>query len=314
MLRLADSRQDTFCCISTSLIPSLLGAELQPLADLQEQTLDQELPKQDGGENHNPCSLLQPTSSREGTPRPCDSDPVFAGKEDNSSKLPLPKEMWWLLLCIHKQLKQSDSKRALRTKKFAESSKEKCLTNFEGKNTPEETLDRTLPRRCISGTSCSSSSCSSSSSWSVMSLSPERGVLDFPYQRNEEGRACRSALVHRFDLTGFLYYHAGQSLYSSSMWRYPWMRTLVRSVASEVEFKPVENQRSTNMPKYPFSLEKLNQEVSYVKLCLEHGTPIPGSISLHASLMVRWRASTCEGVVRAPQYSSLYLSASVTYQ
>ncbi|KAL8434653.1 hypothetical protein ACSSS7_003051 [Eimeria intestinalis] len=108
VLRLVDSRQDFFCCLAASLMPALLGAELQPLALLGARPLLLE-----ANEDHGSHGDL--TDEREAT----NTDPPEIGasrgekstegmQTDDSgasqlsaTRLPLPKELWWLLLHIH---------------------------------------------------------------------------------------------------------------------------------------------------------------------------------------------------------------------
>ncbi|KAL8275003.1 hypothetical protein Esti_001059 [Eimeria stiedai] len=108
VLRLVDSRQDFFCCLAASLMPALLGAELQPLALLGAKPL---LPEA----SEDPGSLGDLQDEREGTSK--DSAEAVPSKQGehaqgiqtddpgasqlSAAQLPLPKELWWLLLHIH---------------------------------------------------------------------------------------------------------------------------------------------------------------------------------------------------------------------
>lgn len=285
VLRLADSRQDAFCCVSTSVVPSLLGAELQPLADLQEQTLNQQFSNEDDSDGRTPYLLMPLECRKKGFPTVYSDDTDYAGEVDDSSKLPLPKELWWLLLHINKQTQQHDRKRAVRVGNLHGTCKGEYPTNFVGDSGPAEKQDCRPLRHCSAGTSCSSSR--SSSSLSSVSVSPERRALDIPQQHDEKGYLYKSGLVRHFDLTDFLYNEAGLALFSLSMWRYPWMQTCMSS-ARTVEHRHEKSHHGTiSRQGCGYSVGTLNEEMRLLKLCLEYGTPIPSSLTLNVSLMVR---------------------------
>lgn len=122
VLRLEDSRQDFFFCLAASLIPSLLGAELQPLALLGDRPLLPETPPKAAAAAQTPAqpaaAAEEPSAAAAVAPlaqtnqtgakgvtdakqRVQGSDKACGGAEVNSSLLPLPKELWWLLSHLH---------------------------------------------------------------------------------------------------------------------------------------------------------------------------------------------------------------------
>ena len=109
VLRLVDSRQDFFCCLAASLMPALLGAELQPLAMLGKRALlpgAAEDPRGDGHSQQEHDITNKETTSAASTPREREaSHATRSGKaecsEEAASQLPLPKELWWLLMHLH---------------------------------------------------------------------------------------------------------------------------------------------------------------------------------------------------------------------
>lgn len=114
VLRLVDSRQDFFCCLASSLMPALLGAELQPLAMLGRRNL---LGPSDNtfegehtqGKDHSPHldaipEANVPSVGNDGAEAPVRSAEIEAPTE-STSLLPLPKELWWLLMHLHTKAK-----------------------------------------------------------------------------------------------------------------------------------------------------------------------------------------------------------------
>ncbi|KAL8432597.1 hypothetical protein Efla_002829 [Eimeria flavescens] len=112
VLRLVDSRQDFFCCLAASLMPALLGAELQPLAMLGSRPLLPYAPQDASSheQTQQNCEAADRDSTQlEGGSRQKGGSASVAradngGAEDSqqsSSQLPLPKELWWLLMHIH---------------------------------------------------------------------------------------------------------------------------------------------------------------------------------------------------------------------
>ena len=132
VLRLEDSRQDLFFCLAASLMPSLLGAELQPLALLGEQTLlpacvSASAAAAAAAETHAPPAAAASEAAAVGAAAAAASTPsedmhsTLKGDKDlqqkkqknnehtpehaenKSAMLPLPKELWWLLSHLHSQ-------------------------------------------------------------------------------------------------------------------------------------------------------------------------------------------------------------------
>ncbi|KAL8448352.1 hypothetical protein Emed_003882 [Eimeria media] len=111
VLRLVDSRQDFFCCLAASLMPALLGAELQPLALLGPQPLLPEAsedPSTQHGDhqdehkatNKDSAEVVASTQGKAGEGMGVQTDASGASQLP-ATQLPLPKELWWLLLHIH---------------------------------------------------------------------------------------------------------------------------------------------------------------------------------------------------------------------
>lgn len=124
VLRLLDSRQDLFCCIAASLMPGLLGAELQPLAMLGARPLLQDtagVTQQAGEVSQQRDSATGDEASAEhaeaqvgrsaaaaargGAATAAETSPTSEEARCEAEQLPMPKEMWWLLLHLHAKMR-----------------------------------------------------------------------------------------------------------------------------------------------------------------------------------------------------------------
>ncbi|CDJ30897.1 uncharacterized protein EMH_0032790 [Eimeria mitis] len=191
VLRLEDSRQDFFFCLAASLIPSLLGAELQPLALLGDKPLLPPTSPEVAGSAQTPAlsadtaepAAAEPPqrkqSEEKGGPdvqqEALESNEETRGDaEGKHPMLPMPKELWWLLSHLHSHTQAAAAAAAADDDAIAADS----LRRQTNRSTPKrQDNSRGDDRQSALGQALATDSSSSNSNTSDSSSDSEDGDL-----------------------------------------------------------------------------------------------------------------------------------------
>ncbi|XP_026194427.1 uncharacterized protein LOC34622909 [Cyclospora cayetanensis] len=324
VIRLVDSRQDFFCCLAASLMPSLLGAELHPLAMLGQKALlpeasdlskgSGESSTEEGAAAALKCApALEVTQEEEG--RELKSSACSRGKAEDSSEskpqLPLPKELWWLLMHLYSktqaaassaerrrprncggwkgELKRKHHPQDSMTRKGREASSQESLqrakSSFQNRCTDEDSACSNRPNiaeflRAFGGNSLSWPSFLSGAD---TYMQPQRDPHDFSCTAETVGENCDCRAVHGS---------------GSHRCRHEMPERHVRMMPPNAEC----DQDGL-----------LERDVAFLRACLERGVAIPEGVGLCAALALleQWGATCCffpsEFAVQDVQTDNLHL-------
>lgn len=322
VLRLVDSRQDFFCCLASSLMPALLGAELQPLAMLGRRNLlgpsDTSEEEHTQGKDHSShldalTEVNVPSLGVDGAEAPVQSAETEASTE-STSLLPLPKELWWLLMHLHTKAKTVFATAARESPQWRDNHRQRCQWKYH-QNEQQEEGHSEVYQLCSEG----KSSCAginnednnlSDSFFSGSSLCKkhEKQLLDV------EGTVCTEGWLAA-DIAEFLCITGGETLkwpsflagadtYLQPQRGVPVAQRAENGADNLTRSNPCGNTRQRRQKK-PGDSEATNRnaaddttscsvshdeptkrEVFFLRACLERGIEIPQGVSICAALAV----------------------------
>ncbi|OEH75258.1 hypothetical protein cyc_06827 [Cyclospora cayetanensis] len=358
VIRLVDSRQDFFCCLAASLMPSLLGAELHPLAMLGQKALlpeasdlskgSGESSTEEGAAAALKCApALEVTQEEEG--RELKSSACSRGKAEDSSEskpqLPLPKELWWLLMHLYSktqaaassaerrrprncggwkgELKRKHHPQDSMTRKGREASSQESLqrakSSFQNRCTDEDSACSNRPSSSENSSSESSDFCSCSTCMCRRLHFRESGCLGA-----DIAEFLRAFGGNSLSWPSFL---SGADTYMQPQRDPHDFSCTAETVGENCDCRAVHGSGSHRcrheMPErhvrmMPPNAEcdqdgLLERDVAFLRACLERGVAIPEGVGLCAALALleQWGATCCffpsEFAVQDVQTDNLHL-------